>query len=222
MAAAAAGMVESKRRRVNASVFMLNPPGGLIPPRRNQFRLGIGFSRSGSACRKARLSESALQLVDTGKHQIAFVAAVVSRGQAFGVVVADALDHLGKGHGLIGRRSRGDFRHRGASPLSGPEIKSWPQNLYGRCGRLRASYGSLRDRLRRPVERFHETNVRPAGHFRAPAEGGEPKGDDMIRYFECLGCRHSERRTCPKALSPGRVWKRGPSPFSNLRCRSIH
>jgi hypothetical protein len=35
------------------------------------------------------------------------VAAVVSRGQAFGVVVTDALDHLGKGHGLIGAGGQG-------------------------------------------------------------------------------------------------------------------
>src|SRR5262252_10886714 len=70
-----------------------------------------------SSRRKACFGERALQLVDAREHRVAFGAAVVSRRKAFSIVIAQALHHLSKRHGLSRGKLDNDLRHCGGSPL---------------------------------------------------------------------------------------------------------
>src|SRR5260221_3169602 len=57
-------------------------------------------------------SQGALQLVDAGKHGIAFGATVVSGRKPLRVVVTEALHQLSEGHRLVVRKVEDDAFHR--------------------------------------------------------------------------------------------------------------
>src|SRR5262249_31955268 len=60
---------------------------------------------------EAAVLEGGLQLLDRSPHFLGFNAAVVSRGQPFAVVEADALHELRQGVPLVGRKVEGDLGH---------------------------------------------------------------------------------------------------------------